>query len=63
MVKWPFQKLSDLQLGDKRVTLNPLVESARMSHEVFADGFITTGYNLRSKQGSLGHTLFTITIS
>ena len=22
MVKWPFQRLSDLQLGDKKVTLN-----------------------------------------
>ena len=25
MVKWPFQRLSDLQLGDKKVTLNHLV--------------------------------------
>ncbi len=25
MVKWPFQRLSDLQLGDKEVTLNHLV--------------------------------------
>ena len=63
MVKWAFQKLSNLQLGDKRVILNPLVESTRMSHEAFADGFITNGYNPRSKRGSLGHALFTITIS
>ena len=26
MVEWPFQRLSDLQLGDKKVTLNHLVE-------------------------------------
>ena len=26
MVKWPFQGLSDLQIGDKKVTLNHLVE-------------------------------------
>ena len=25
MVKWPFQRLNDLQLGDKKVTLNHLV--------------------------------------
>ena len=25
MVKWPFQRLSDLQLGDKKVTLNHVV--------------------------------------
>ena len=25
MVKWPFQRLSDLQLGDKKVTKNHLV--------------------------------------
>ena len=25
MVKWPFQRLSDLQLGDQKVTLNHLV--------------------------------------
>ena len=27
MVKWPFQWLSDLQLGDKKVTLNQLVSN------------------------------------
>ena len=26
MLKWPFQRLSDLQLGDKKVTLNHLVQ-------------------------------------
>ena len=26
MVKWPFQRLSDLQLGDEKVTLNHLVQ-------------------------------------
>ena len=25
MVKWPFQRLSDLQLGDKKATLNHMV--------------------------------------
>ena len=27
MVKWPFQRLSDLQLGDKMVTLNHLADA------------------------------------
>ena len=27
MVKWPFQRLSDLQLGDEKVTLNHLEDS------------------------------------
>ena len=28
MVKWPFQRLSDLQLGDKKVTLNHIVDDS-----------------------------------
>ena len=29
MVKWPFQRLSDLQLGDKKVALNHLADFFR----------------------------------
>ena len=54
MVKWPFQRLSDLQLGDKKVTLNHLVVSFFVMFQRLVRCFFLFGWSepvLRDSQG------------